>query len=64
MADTQEYKNFIFYRNRFSQELIEELQRVAPSKLWMDEKWIIIRHLYVERRMVPLNLYLRDAGEA
>ncbi len=62
MADTQEYSNFIFYRNRFSEELIAELQRVAPSKLWMDEKWIIIRHLYVERRMEPLNLYLGSAG--
>ena len=62
MADTQEYSNFIFYRNRFSEELIAELQRVAPSKLWMDEKWIIIRHLYVERRMEPLNIYLTHAG--
>ena len=62
MADTQEYANFIFYRNRFSEELIAELQRVAPSKLWMDEKWIIIRHLYVERRMEPLNIYLTHAG--
>jgi isocitrate dehydrogenase kinase/phosphatase len=64
MADTQEYKNFIFYRNRFSAELIEELQRVAPSKLWMDDKWIILRHLYVERRMEPLNLFLAAAGDA
>jgi isocitrate dehydrogenase kinase/phosphatase len=64
MADTQEYKNFIFYRNRFSEELIEELQRVAPSKLWMDDKWIIIRHLYVERRMVPLNIWLAEASDA
>ncbi len=63
MADTQEYSNFIFYRNRFSEELIAELQRVAPSKLWMDDKWIIIRHVYVERRMEPLNLYLSHAGE-
>ncbi len=64
MADTQEYKNFLFYRNRFAPELIEELLRVAPSKVWMDDKWIMIRHLYVERRMVPLNLFLRDAGDA
>ena len=27
MADTQEYSNFIFYRNRFSQELIDETHR-------------------------------------
>jgi isocitrate dehydrogenase kinase/phosphatase len=64
MADTQEYSNFIFYRNRFSDELLEELQRVAPSKLLIDDKRIVIRHVYVERRMIPLNLYLRDASEA
>ena len=64
MADTQEYKNLLFERDRFAPELVEELQRVAPSKIWMDEKWIMVRHLYVERRMVPLNLYLRDASDA
>ncbi|WP_288132836.1 bifunctional isocitrate dehydrogenase kinase/phosphatase [Microbulbifer sp.] len=64
MADTQEYTNFIFYRNRFSEELLEELKKVAPSKLEIDEKWVIIRHLYVERRMEPLNLYLDTADEA
>lgn len=64
MADTQEYKNFLFYRNRFAPELIEELLRVAPSKVSLDDKWIMVHHLYVERRMTPLNLYLRDANEA
>ncbi|AWF82814.1 bifunctional isocitrate dehydrogenase kinase/phosphatase [Microbulbifer sp. A4B17] len=63
MADTQEYSYFIFYRNRFSEELIKELQKVAPSKLIIDEKRVIIKHLYVERRMEPLNLYLQHANE-
>ncbi|WP_226642409.1 bifunctional isocitrate dehydrogenase kinase/phosphatase [Microbulbifer variabilis] len=63
MADTQEYTNFIFYRNRFSEELLRELQEVAPSKLVINEKWVIIKHLYVERRMEPLNLYLQNASE-
>lgn len=63
MADTQEYTNFIFYRNRFSEELLHELQTLAPSKLHVDDKRIIIRHLYVERRMEPLNLYLDKAEE-
>ncbi|QFT56470.1 bifunctional isocitrate dehydrogenase kinase/phosphatase [Microbulbifer sp. THAF38] len=63
MADTQEYTNFIFYRNRFSEELLRELQEVAPSKLVINEKWVIIKHLYVERRMEPLNLYLQSASE-
>ena len=64
MADTQEYSNFIFYRNRFSDELMEELQRVAPSKLEINDKWVIIKHVYTERRMTPLNLYLQSATDA
>ena len=63
MADTQEYSNFIFYRNRFSEELLAELLKVAPSKLIVEDKHIVVRHLYAERRMIPLNLYLRDASE-
>lgn len=61
MADTQEYRNFIFYRNRFSEELIEELLEVAPSKITMTDKLLVVKHLYIERRMTPLNLYLNDA---
>ncbi|GAA5316887.1 MAG: bifunctional isocitrate dehydrogenase kinase/phosphatase [Candidatus Pelagadaptatus aseana] len=63
MADTQEYKNFIFYRNRFSSELLDELMKVAPSKIILTDKWVIIRHLYTERRMIPLNLYLQTADD-
>lgn len=63
MADTQEYSNFIFDRSRFSDELIEELQKTAPSKLIFDGPHIIIKHLYVERRMMPLNIYLHNASE-
>lgn len=63
MADTQEYRNFIFYRNRFSDELIEELMEVAPSKITLTDKLLIVKHLYIERRMTPLNLYLNDATD-
>ena len=63
MADTQEYTNFIIYRNRISDELLEELQKVAASKLIVNDKHVVIRHLYSERRMIPLNLFLRDANE-
>ncbi len=63
MADTQEYSNFIFYRNRFSEELLTELLEVAPSKLIVNDKLVIIKHLYTERRMEPLNLYLQHASD-
>ncbi len=64
MADTQEYSYFIFYRNRFSDELLDELVKVAPSKLEINDKQVIIKHLYTERRMTPLNLYLQTATQA
>ncbi len=64
MADTQEYRNFIFYRNRFSEELLEELMAVAASKIILTEKLLIVKHLYIERRMTPLNLYLGQANQS
>ncbi len=63
MADTQEFKNLAFARSRFSDELMEELREVCPSMIDEHGPALIIRHVYVERRMVPLNLYLQDATE-
>jgi isocitrate dehydrogenase kinase/phosphatase len=63
MADTQEFTNLAFARERFSDELMEELRKVAPSVIEEHGKALIIKHVYVERRMTPLNLYLRDATD-
>jgi len=63
MADTMEYSEVAFPKNRFSPELLEELTKVADSILRFDDDLIIIKHLYIERRMIPLNLYLADATD-
>jgi len=63
MADTQEFNNLAFARERFSDELMEELYKVAPSMIEEHGKALVIRHVYVERRMIPLNLYLHDATD-
>lgn len=63
MADTQEYRNFTFDRHRFSEELLNELQAVAPSQLIVTDTQIIIKHLYTERRMIPFNLYIEQASD-
>ena len=63
MADTQEFTNLAFARDRFSDELMEELRKVAPSMIEEHGKALIIKHVYVERRMIPLNLYLKDATD-
>ena len=63
MADTQEFSNALFPRNRFSEDLIEELLAVAPSTVEIRGEKVLIKHLYVERRMTPLNIYLDNANE-
>ena len=63
MADTQEFDNLIFPLSRFSDELIEELQSVAASQIEIRDQDILIKHLYTERYMTPLNIYLETAGD-
>jgi isocitrate dehydrogenase kinase/phosphatase len=62
MADTLEYSNVAFPRSRFDDELVAELQHFCGSLLETDGKNLIIRHVYIERRMIPLNIYLREAS--
>ncbi|MDB5990356.1 MAG: aceK [Herbaspirillum sp.] len=63
MADTLEYSSVAFPRARFSADLLAELKQFAPSEIEEDGDEIVIRHLYIERHMVPLNMYLKNAEE-
>lgn len=60
MTDILEYSNVAFPRARFAPELLAELRRSIPSMLEEDGELVVIRHLYIERRLTPLNLYLRS----
>ena len=64
MADTLEYSEVAFPKARFSDNLLDELLTVAPSIIRFEDDLVIISHLYIERRMTPLNLYLAEADEA
>ena len=64
MADTLEYSDVAFPLARFSEELLAELRQYAPSLVEIEGERIILRHLYIERRMVPLNIYLANAQAA
>ena len=67
MADTQEYSEVAFPRNRFDDSLIAEIEKFAPSQLEISDRdgngqfEVIIKHVYIERRMIPLNIYLQEA---
>ena len=64
LADTLEYSNVAFPAARFSEALVAELRRHAPSLVEFEQDRIILRHLYIERRMVPLNMFLMNADKA
>ncbi len=64
MADTLEYSDVAFPLARFSEELLAELQQHCPSLVEIEGERIIVKHLYIERRMVPLNIFLSNAERA
>lgn len=64
MADTHEFSNFEFDKRMISDELLRELYDVAPSLIKdKGEHHLVIDHLYIERKMIPLNIYLQDASD-
>ena len=70
MADTLEYSEVGFPRDRFDDELIAEIEKFAPSQLEISDRdgdgrvEVIVKHVYIERRMIPLNIVLQEAIDA
>jgi isocitrate dehydrogenase kinase/phosphatase len=70
MADTLEFSEVAFPFERFEQELIDEIQKFAPSQIEISDRdgdgkaEVILKHVYIERRMIPLNIYLQEAFDA
>ncbi|EPU1456208.1 bifunctional isocitrate dehydrogenase kinase/phosphatase [Escherichia coli] len=60
MADTQEFENFVLEKRYISPALMELLLQEAAEKITDLGEQIVIRHLYIERRMVPLNIWLEQ----
>jgi isocitrate dehydrogenase kinase/phosphatase len=58
MADTHEYVNFRLPRKRVSETLLDELLNVAKNSIELTETEVVIKHLYIERKMTPMNIYL------
>jgi isocitrate dehydrogenase kinase/phosphatase len=57
MVDTQEFENLRFKVKRFSPPLLEEFRQAATGAVGITEDYVILRHVYVQRRVHPLPLY-------
>ncbi|HEX2249835.1 MAG TPA: bifunctional isocitrate dehydrogenase kinase/phosphatase [Gemmatimonadales bacterium] len=64
LADAQEFEHLEFPRRCFPDELLEYLVSVAGTTIRVEGETVVVRHLYTERRVTPLNLFLRDAHDA
>lgn len=63
LVDAQEFEHLEFSRARFNPSLIAELLANAPGTVEVHSDRVIIKHCYVERRIIPLDIYLSEASE-
>jgi isocitrate dehydrogenase kinase/phosphatase len=59
LADAQEFEGLEFQKDRFAPAVLEELLAECAGTVRVEGKRVIVRHLYTERRVTPLNLYLK-----
>jgi isocitrate dehydrogenase kinase/phosphatase len=64
LVDAQEFEHLKFSRSRFSEELLDRLERNAAQNVMVSHDQVVVRHAYMERRLVPLNIYLKQVDEA
>jgi isocitrate dehydrogenase kinase/phosphatase len=64
LADAQLFQGLEFRRECFSEVLLAELLDVAPSAVRVAGDLVTLGHLYTERRLRPLNLYLQEVDDA
>jgi isocitrate dehydrogenase kinase/phosphatase len=63
LVEAYEFEHLRIPRDRFRSELLGELQRCAADSVSVGDDYVVINHLYVERRVRPLNLYLAETDE-
>jgi isocitrate dehydrogenase kinase/phosphatase len=64
MADAHEFTELALPLERFSPELLAELEELAPSTIEIEGSSLVLHHCYVERRLIPLDLYLPTVSGA
>ena len=63
LVDAQEFEHLVFDRDRFAPELLAELLAESGETVRLEGERVLIRHLYAERRVSPLNLFIRERDE-
>lgn len=63
LADTHEFSYLAFDLSRFSDELFAQMRESIAGSMIIANKALVLQHVYVERKMMPLNLYITQCEE-
>lgn len=61
LVDAQEFRRLSFKRSRFESSLLDTLVESCSRNCRIEGESLLIEHLYIERRLIPLDVYLMDA---
>ena len=64
IVETQDFENMRFRLFRFADNLIRELNQAAGQLVTVDPEFVVFRHLYAQRRVIPLPMYLEQERDA
>jgi isocitrate dehydrogenase kinase/phosphatase len=64
LVDAQEFRFLRFAKRQFEPVLLAELLEGCRESVYEDGDDLVVAHCYVERRLRPLNLYVREVDEA
>ncbi len=62
LVDAQEFRWLRFPKRQFTDALLAELRDECAGIVSDDGDHLVIQHCYLERRLRPLNLYVREAA--
>lgn len=63
LVDAQDFERLRFPKKRFAEPVLEELLGECKSTVREIDGEIVIEHLYIERKVHPLNLYVHEVDE-
>lgn len=61
LIEAQEFQHLRFPKHRFTPAVLEDLLGTCAGSVLEDGDDLVLKHVYTERRLRPLNLYLREA---
>ncbi|MBJ7603552.1 MAG: bifunctional isocitrate dehydrogenase kinase/phosphatase [Candidatus Dormibacteraeota bacterium] len=64
LVEAQEFEHLQFDSARFAPELLQEFRRDAERTVELEADRVVVHHAYLERRVTPLDWYLRQADPA